>query len=336
MDGTTDSDVDNAAVQRLLVSDRRSTLQNAARLRYRDSGRRSPREALLVGLCYGGDEMSSIAAVTGHLGGYEVVAPMSSGGMGEVILARRRGAHGFEKLVAIKAIRADLQGREELRTMFLDEARLAARLDHPAIAHVYDFGEQDGRLYLAMEYVSGLPFGDVINELRGPMPPGVAARAIAEVCSGLHAAHELCDLDGRSLAVVHRDISPQNLVLTFDGDVKILDFGIALMRDRQTPDTAIGVVKGKPAYLSPEQLDSQIADRRSDIYSVSAVLHELLTGKRLFDQHSIMEIAMAIQKGAIPSPSESGADCTGAVPGGDAWDGARTRRTLPGCRGPEL
>jgi eukaryotic-like serine/threonine-protein kinase len=245
----------------------------------------------------------SVSGIRATIGGYEVLRALSSGGMGDVLLARRRGAHGFEKLVALKTIRSDLRGRDDLRTMFLDEARLVGRLEHPAIAQVYDFGEEQGTLFLAMEYVAGVSFADLRDRLTVAMPPGVAARAMAEVCRGLHAAHEAKDLDGRPLGVVHRDVSPQNLILTFDGRVKILDFGIALGRNRQTPVTVFGTIKGKPSYMGPEQLKGGAIDRRADIFAACVILHEILTGKRLFAGDTIFEIANAVQTAAIPAPS---------------------------------
>jgi hypothetical protein len=234
------------------------------------------------------------------LGGHEVLFQIKSGGMGEVLLARRLGPSGFERLVALKIIRDDLRGHDSLRRMFLDEAQLLARVSHPAIAQIYDFGEDDGVLYLAMEYVAGVSFRDLVA--LSP-PPEVSARAMAEVCRALHAAHELTDLAGNPLVVVHRDVSPDNLMLTFDGQVKVLDFGIALMRGRQGPVTEFGTIKGKPPYLSPEQIKNLPVDRRTDVFAASAVLHELLTGRQVFDGASVYAIAHAIEHQEIAPPS---------------------------------
>jgi serine/threonine-protein kinase len=223
--------------------------------------------------------------------------------MGEVLLARRRGAHGFEKLVAVKTIRRDLTHREDVRAMFLDEARLAARLQHPAIVHVYDFGEAEEVLYLAMEYVQGTPLHVLLRE-QGPLPPAIAARIVAETCRGLHSAHELRDLAGNPLGVVHRDISPHNLILSFEGRVKILDFGIALVRDREAPTTEVGAIKGKLSYLAPEQLFSgRTLDRRTDVYASAVVLYELLTGEKVFRPVSIVEAKLMIEEHRPPAPS---------------------------------
>jgi serine/threonine-protein kinase len=225
--------------------------------------------------------------------------------MGEVLLARRRGAHGFEKLIAVKTIRGDLVRRDDIRRMFLDEARLMARLDHPAIAQVYDFGEEKETLYLAMEYVPGVVLSKLMKMKSGGLPPSVAARIAVEVCRGLHAAHELADPEGKLLNVVHRDISPHNLMITFDGKVKILDFGIALRRGREAPETELGVVKGKATYVAPEQLAQQKIDRRSDIYSVAVVLHEMLTGKKLFSGTG-NPVVDAEERRTVPPPSKIG------------------------------
>lgn len=236
--------------------------------------------------------------------GLEVLALISSGGMGDVLLAKRTGAHGFEKLVAVKTIRPELAKRPEIRAMFLDEARLVARLDHPAITHVHDFGEEGDLLYLTMEYVPGVSFGQIRDKTAGPLDPFMAAQLIAEALRGLHAAHELQDADGRLLEAVHRDVSPDNLILTFDGKVKILDFGIALVRDRETPVTELGSLKGKPAYMAPERLRGEPVDRRTDIFSAGIVLYELLTGQKLFSRGSVIATAMAVESDPITPPSE--------------------------------
>jgi serine/threonine protein kinase len=235
---------------------------------------------------------------------FEILTKLSSGGMGDVLLARRHGAHGFEKLLAVKTIRGDLARRPDIRAMFLDEARLVARLDHPAIAHVYDFGEEAGTLYLAMEYVAGIALNKLLVKRQAALPPVVAMRIAAEVCRGIHAAHELTDLEGKNLGVVHRDLSPGNLILTFDGHMKILDFGIAFMHERESPDTQVGELKGKPSYMAPEQLRAERVDRRSDLYSLSVVLHEMLTGRKLFTKNNVVATVLAVERGDVPKPSE--------------------------------
>ncbi len=235
-----------------------------------------------------------------RFGNYEIVYELKSGGMGAVLLGRRRGPGAFEQLVAIKTIRPEYANAPSVRAMFLDEAAILARLNHPAIAHVHDFGEDGGTLYMVMEYVAGIAFRD----LERP-PPLVVARAIAEAARGLHAAHEARDLHGSPLGLVHRDISPDNLLLGYDGHVKVIDFGIALIKNRQAPVTEFGTVKGKPPYMSPEQVKNEPMDRRSDVFSLAVVAWEMLTGKHLFEGDSIYTIALAVEQQALVPPSRA-------------------------------
>jgi serine/threonine protein kinase len=236
------------------------------------------------------------------LGAYEILHELKSGGMGSVLLARRRGPGSFEQLVAIKTVKPELASTPAVRAMFLDEAAILARINHPGIATVHDFGEADGTLYMVMEYVAGIPFRDLIEHRP---PPTVIARAVVEACRGLHAAHELHDLAGHSLDLVHRDISPDNLMLGFDGHVKVIDFGIALVKkNRHAPVTEFGQIKGKPPYMSPEQVANEPMDRRSDIFSLAVVLWELLTQQTLFQGDSIYAIAFAVGQQTIVPPSQ--------------------------------
>ena len=236
-----------------------------------------------------------------RFGAYEILHELKSGGMGSVLLGRRRGPGAFEQVVAIKTIRPEYAATPAVRAMFLDEAAILARTNHPGIATVHDFGEEGGTLYMVMEYVAG-------NSLRAladaTLPPVIAARAIAEAARGLHAAHEGRDPRGNLLGLVHRDISPDNLMLGFDGHVKVIDFGIALIKNRQAPVTEFGTVKGKPPYMSPEQVKNEAMDRRSDVFSLAVVLHELLTGQSLFDGDSIYAIARAVEHAPIRPPSQ--------------------------------
>jgi hypothetical protein len=235
-------------------------------------------------------------------GSYEILYELKSGGMGAVLLARRRGPGTFEQLVAIKTIRPEYAQAPAVRAMFLDEAAILARLNHPGIATVHDFGEEGGTLYMVMEYVAGLPLRDVGTHV---MPPAVIARAIAEAARGLHAAHEARDPSGAVMGLVHRDISPDNLMLGYDGHIKVIDFGIALVKNRQAPVTEFGTVKGKPPYMSPEQVKNEPMDRRSDVWALGVVAWELLTGHGLFDGDSIYAIALAVEQQAIVPPSQA-------------------------------
>jgi serine/threonine protein kinase len=235
--------------------------------------------------------------------GIEVVAKLGSGGMGDVLLARKRSSHGFEKLLAVKTIRSDRIQDEQGRAMFLDEARLVARIDHPAVMQVHDFGEADGIFYLTMEYISGMTFRELIDDGAIRLDPLVCARLVAEACWGLHAAHELTDLSGRPLGVVHRDVTPENLILTYSGRVKIVDFGIALMRERTAPVTQVGFVRGKPSYMAPEQRNGTAIDRRTDIYALALVMYELLTKKPLFRTAQVLDSGIAELARNVPAPS---------------------------------
>lgn len=239
--------------------------------------------------------------VAKRFGAYEILYELKTGGMGAVLLGRRRGPGAFEQLVAIKTIRPEYAQTPAVRAMFLDEAAILARLSHPAIAAVHDFGEDGGTLYMVMEYVAGIAFRDLMAH---GLPPAVAARAIAEACRGVHAAHELRDLSGNVLGVVHRDISPDNLMFGFDGHIKVIDFGIALVKNRQAPVTEFGTVKGKPPYMSPEQVKNEAMDRRSDVFSLAVVLWELLAGRGLFAGDSIYAIARAVEHQEIKPPSQ--------------------------------
>ncbi|HET9988817.1 MAG TPA: serine/threonine-protein kinase [Kofleriaceae bacterium] len=239
--------------------------------------------------------------MTAKFGNYEILYELKSGGMGAVLLARRRGPGTFEQLVAIKTIRPEYAQAPAVRAMFLDEAAILARLNHPGIATVHDFGEQGGTLYMVMEYVAGLPLRDVGTHV---IPPAVLARAIAEAARGLHAAHEARDPSGALMGLVHRDISPDNLMLGYDGHIKVIDFGIALVKNRQAPVTEFGTVKGKPPYMSPEQVKNEAMDRRSDVWALGVVAWEMLTGHGLFDGDSIYAIALAVEQQAIVPPSQ--------------------------------
>lgn len=235
-----------------------------------------------------------------RFGAYELLHELKSGGMGSVYLGRKKGLGAFEQVVAIKTIRPEYASTPAVRAMFLDEAAILARTAHPGIAHVHDFGEEGGTLYMVMEYVAGTSMRSLAD---ASLPPVIAARAIAEAARGLHAAHEARDPRGNLLGLVHRDISPDNLMLGFDGHVKVIDFGIALVKNRQAPVTEFGTVKGKPPYMSPEQVKNEPMDRRSDVFSLAVVLHELLTGQGLFDGDSIYAVARAVEHAPIRPPS---------------------------------
>ena len=203
--------------------------------------------------------------------------------MGRVDLAMRK-TEGFRRLYAVKRLHLHLSSDPEFRAMFLDEARIAGLIQHPNVVGVLDVGEDEHGPFLVMDYVDGLPLGNLVrlSVVAGePMPVQIAVRIALGIARGLHAAHELA-VGGRSLGLVHRDLSPQNVLIAFDGTVRIVDFGIAKALGRTTR-TRTGVVKGKVGYIAPEQLRSQEPDRRSDLYSLGVVLYEMLAGRRLYE-----------------------------------------------------
>lgn len=217
-----------------------------------------------------------------QLGRYAVVRRIGGGGMAELYLARLDGPNRFVKPVALKLMHAHLVEVPEFVGMFMREARIAASLQHPQIVQVLDVGEADGEYFLALEYVHGLDLRRVLSERRGvPLPLGAALRIVIDVANGLHHAHSLCDGTGRPLGIVHRDVSPSNILVAYDGAVKLTDFGIARMTE-QTHVTATGSIKGKPGYMSPEQCLQENVDGRSDVFALGVVLYELTTGRPAF------------------------------------------------------
>jgi eukaryotic-like serine/threonine-protein kinase len=218
------------------------------------------------------------------VGRYSLLSRLAVGGMAEIWLARQVGPQGFEKFIVIKRILDGLGTDPEFVSMFLDEARLAAQLNHPNIVQIFDLGEEAGAFYIAMEYLPGENLSSVVRtgQRQGrPLPLAHAVRIIASAAEGLGYAHAKGGPDGALLGIVHRDVSPQNLLVTYDGGVKVLDFGIAKASTRES-QTLVGQVKGKAAYMSPEQARGQSLDGRSDIFSLGIILFELVTRSRLF------------------------------------------------------
>jgi len=224
---------------------------------------------------------------------YQPIFLLGRGGMGTVEVALERGPQGFERVVALKRLLPEQARDPRHKEMFLREARLAALLKHPNVVHAYAFGELYGELFIAMEYLEGEPLSRVLAAVRESegrtLDPALVAFVLAAVCDGLHAAHELRDATGRPLSVVHRDVSPQNVMIAYDGRVKILDFGVAKL-ETAGHQTRTGEVKGKMAYMSPEQALGESLDRRTDLYSVGAVLFECLTGQRMWGEGTDLEV----------------------------------------------
>lgn len=221
-------------------------------------------------------------------GKYTLIAKIGHGGMAEVFLAANRGPAGFTKLAVLKRLHPHLEEDENLVGMFLDEARLAARLNHPHVVQTYEVGHAEGLHYLAMEYLEGQSLARVLRHARNfeqPLPLAVGVRLFVDVLDGLQYAHTLRDFDGTPLNVVHRDISPGNIYVTYEGQVKVLDFGIA-KAGTQLNETRAGQVKGKFAYIAPEQARPGRHDHRADLWSLGVVMWEAFAGRRLFKGES--------------------------------------------------
>jgi serine/threonine protein kinase len=202
--------------------------------------------------------------------------------MAEIFLARLQGAAGFEKLVCIKRILPHLARDRQFVAMFLAEARIASQISHPNVCQVFELGEIEGSYYIAMEYLEGVPLGCFRRAVGGAPPdPRLVSGIAVQACEGLHHAHQLKHPDGSVMEVVHRDISPQNLFVTIDGIVKVLDFGIAKSRGGKVR-TSTGTIKGTYAYMSPEQLRGQQIDRRTDVFAMGIAMWETLSGRYLF------------------------------------------------------
>ncbi|MEO7331270.1 MAG: serine/threonine-protein kinase [Minicystis sp.] len=257
----------------------------------------------------GSQQAASSTGAASSLGKYRLIAELGHGGMAEVFLAVVRGPAGFNKLVVIKQIRPQLAEDPEFLGMFLDEARLAARLSHPNVVQTNEVGQEGERYFIAMEYLEGQPLNRVLHRLgrSGGLPLGMNLRVVSEVLSGLHHAHELTDYDGTPLGVVHRDITPHNIFVTYDGQVKVVDFGIAKALNSSS-ETRTGVLKGKVAYMAPEQARGERVDRRADIFSVGVLLWEASTGKRLWKGVPDITILQRLLSGEIPSPKSVKAD----------------------------
>ncbi len=238
------------------------------------------------------------------MGKYELFASLGRGGMAQVFLARSRGSLGIDKLVVVKKLRADDAASSSLVDMFLDEARLAARINHPNVVVTYDVGREDLELFIAMEYLEGQSLQRVLATARAAdsvLAPQMAARMMSDALAGLHHAHELRDFDGSPLGVVHRDVSPQNIFVTYDGCVKILDFGIAKAKSSQ--ETQAEVVKGKIGYMAPEHALGVPVDRRADIFAAGIVLWELLTGRTLLGGCNAVASLMRLLNEKVPRVS---------------------------------
>ena len=225
--------------------------------------------------------------------------------MAEIYLARSQSIEGFEKLNVVKRILPQFARDENFLRMFVDEARLAATLEHPNIVAVYDIGEQAGEFFFTMEYVHGQSLREVMRAAstrRQWIPLEHSLGVVIAVCSALHHAHEKVGNDGRPLGIVHRDVSPSNVLLTYDGGIKLTDFGIA-KATTVSERTAAGTLKGKIPYMSPEQCRAEALDRRSDICSLGVLLYELTVGRRPYQAPSEVALLAVVARGEAPPPT---------------------------------
>jgi serine/threonine protein kinase len=250
-------------------------------------------------------EQLGFGALCGQRGEYELVERLKTGGMAEVYRARVRGIAGFERTVAIKRMRPELTRDSLYVEMFLDEAMIASQLDHPNIVKTLDLGFADGSYFIVMEYLPGID-ADILlrrcRDTRVSIPPRHACFIVAEICDALSYAHSRHEA-GRSLEIVHRDVSPHNVLICESGDVKLIDFGVAKASQRRA-FTRMGTVKGKVPYLAPEQVAGKPSDWRTDIFAAGALLWELLTGERLFQGATEWDIFDQIQRCDIVPPSQ--------------------------------
>jgi eukaryotic-like serine/threonine-protein kinase len=236
-----------------------------------------------------------------HFGKYLLAERIDVGGMAEVFLALGPG----ERPVAVKRLLPGYADDREIVTMFLDEARIAVQLDHPSIVRVHELGRVGESYYIAMEYVPGTDLYELLARLgaRGQrLPVPLAAHVAMRICAALDHAHRQRDAEGRPLGVVHRDVSPQNVLLSFDGEVKLIDFGIARAAHRARPGEE-RVLRGKLGYMSPEMARGLPVDRRSDVFAAATVLHEMLTGERLFAGGPELAVLQRVRNAEVPPPS---------------------------------
>ena len=240
-----------------------------------------------------------------QFGKYQLIDKIGLGGMAEVFIGRMTGEQGFEKLLVIKKLLPHLGETDEWANFFIDEAKLAALLQHDNIVHVYDFGKIQESYYIAMEYLFGKDLEPIMAraaKTKQALPLDIVLYIVSKICDGLDYAHRLKNLKGEPLHIIHRDISPQNIFITYDGKVRIIDFGIAKTADQSTK-TQMGIIKGKVAYMSPEQAGGQVIDHRSDIFSVGIVLYEMITGQRMFSGNTV-QILSRVKKIEFEPPEQ--------------------------------
>src|SRR5438132_347275 len=240
-----------------------------------------------------------------QFGQYLLLERLAVGGMAEVFVAKAFGVEGFERLLAIKKILPTMGEDAEFVSMFVDEARIAVQLSHANIVQVLELGKHDERLFIAMEYVSGRDLRQLLDRYRRrgePLPIPQACAIAARVCEALDYAHRKRDASENPLGIVHRDVSPQNVLVSFDGAVKLIDFGIA-KAERRLQETQSGILKGKFSYMSPEQVRGGPVDHRSDVFAAGVLLWELICGRKLFTGDSDLAVLEKVRKGEVPPPA---------------------------------
>jgi serine/threonine protein kinase len=239
-------------------------------------------------------------------GKYLLLERLNVGGMAEVFTAKAFGVEGFERILAIKKILPTMAEDEEFITMFIDEARISVQLNHANVVHIHELGKHDDAYYIAMEYVSGKDLRALLERFRRRreiMPTAMAVFVASKMCEGLDYAHRKKDARGQELHIIHRDVSPQNILISYEGEVKIIDFGIAKAANR-SQKTQAGILKGKFGYMSPEQVRGQPIDRRSDIFAVGVTLYEMLTGEKLFVGESDFSTLEKVRNAEVPLPRQ--------------------------------
>jgi serine/threonine-protein kinase len=240
----------------------------------------------------------------GRIGRFELLHKIAAGGMAEIFLARQWGQGGFFRDVVIKRLFSHYADHERALRMFQDEARLLSELSHPNIPQVYDLGYSDGYWYLAMEYVRGVSLADLCRaaaKAQKPMPLSVAIGITQQVCMALHHAHERTDREGQPLRIVHRDVTPHNIMISLDAMVKVMDFGVAQTSARV--DTDAGAVRGTYAYMGPEQVRGRPLDKRADVFAVGVIVYELTTGRRLFRGSDVQVMTQIVERDVAPPSS---------------------------------
>ncbi|HEX7498991.1 MAG TPA: protein kinase [Polyangia bacterium] len=241
-----------------------------------------------------------------NLGRYQLLSRLAVGGMAEVYMARQGELSGFKTLVVVKKVLPHLAMKPDFIAMFLDEARIASMLDHPNVVRITEVGRAENEYFLAMELVQGKPLASILKQserAKTPIPHNLGALIVANAAAGLHHAHQLTDASGNPLGLVHRDVSPQNIMVSFEGSVKVIDFGIARALGR-LGDTNSGLLKGKLGYMAPEQARGEPVDARADIFSLGVVLWECVAGRRLFLRENELATIRAVVYEPIPSASK--------------------------------